>query len=148
MDKCKFFKREAKFVGSLISEVGYKEDVQKQFCTPRKSVGEKHSLLGFLGYYRSCVKNISVSLKPLHELLEKDITKQNLKKVKTLKKKQTCELDSKTNITWTDQHQLILNKILDILKSPEQVALSDFEKPFKVYFDASETGWLAVLCRN
>ena len=98
------------------------------------------SLLGFLGYYRCYVKDFSILLKPLYDLLKKDISKPNLKKTKTSKKKETGQLDSKTAIVWNEQHQLILNKVLDILKSPETMAYPDFEKPFIVYCDASETG--------
>ena len=51
-------------------------------------------------------------------------------------------------MNWTEQHQLILNKILDILNSPELISFPEFEKPFIVYCDASETGLGAVLCQN
>ena len=51
-------------------------------------------------------------------------------------------------IEWTEQHQLILNEILDILKSPELMLFPDFEKLYMVYCDASETGLGAVLCQN
>ena len=87
-------------------------------------------------------------MKPLYDLLKKDITQPKLKKAETSKKKETSQLDSKTAIEWTEQHQLILNKILDILKSPELMSFPDFEKPFIVYCDASETRVGAVICHN
>ena len=82
------------------------------------------------------------------DLLKKAITQPKLKKTKTSKKKETSHLDSKTVIEWTEQHQLILNEILDILKSPELMLFPDFEKLYMVYCDASETGLGAVLCQN
>ena len=62
--------------------------------------------------------------------------------------KETNQLDSKTAIEWTEQHQLILNEMLDMLKSPELMPFPDFEKPFIVYCDASETKLGVVLCQN
>ena len=71
-----------------------------------------------------------------------------MKNTKTYKKKKTSQLDSNTATEWTEQHQLILNEILDILKSPELILFPDFEKLFMMYCDASETGLGAVLCQN
>ena len=151
--KCHFFKREIKYLGHLISKDGYRDDPQdsialEKFCAHPKTVGELRSMLGFLGYYRCYVKNFSKILKPLYDLLKKDITKPKLKKAKTSKKKETSQLDSKTAIEWTKQHHLILNEILDILKSPKLKSFPDFEKLFIVYCDASETGLGAALCQN
>ena len=136
--KCHFFKREVKYLGRLISKVGYRADPQDSialeiFCAPPKTVSELRSLLGFLCYYRCFVKNFSKILKPLFDLLKNDITKPKLKKAKNSKKKETSQLDSKTAIQWTEQHPLILNEILEILKSPELMSFPDFDKPFIVY---------------
>ena len=72
-------------------------------------------------------------MKPLFDLLKNDVTKPKLEKAKTSKKEKTSQLDSKTAIEWTEKHQLILNKILNIFKSPELISFPDFEKPFIVY---------------
>ena len=117
--KCHFFKREAKYLGHLISKDWYRADPQdsialEKFHAPPKTVGELRSLLGFLGYYCGYVKIFSKILKPLYDLLKRAITEPILKKAKTSKKKETRQLDSKTASEWTKQHQLILNKILDI----------------------------------
>ena len=151
--KCHFFKREGKYLGSFVSKDGYRADPQdsivlEKFRAHPKTVGELRSLLSFLGYYHCYVKKFSKILKPPYELLKTDITKPKLKKAKTSKKKETSQLDSKTVIEWTEQHQVILNEILDVLKSPELMSFPDFEKPFIVYCDASETGLGAVLCPN
>ena len=101
--KCHFFKREVKYLGHLISKDGYRADrldslVLEQFCAPPKTVGELCSLLGLLGYYRCYVKKFSKTLKPLYDLLKKDITQPKLKKTKTSKKKEISQMDSKTAI--------------------------------------------------
>ena len=116
-------------MGHLISKDGYRADpldsvVLEQFCAPPKTVGELCSLLGLLGYYRCYIKNFSKTLKPLYDLLKKDITQPKLKKTKTSKKKEISQMDSKTAIEWTEQHQLILNKFLNILKSLELFVIS------------------------
>ena len=101
------FQRKFKYLGGFIFKDGYRVDPRdsialEKVCTPSKTVDEMRSLLGFLGYCRSYVKNYSVILKPLYDSLKKDITKQNLKEPKASEKKQICQLDSKTKITWTD----------------------------------------------
>ena len=78
----------------LISKDGYGADLQdsialEKFRAPPKTVGELHLLLGFLGCYCFYVKNFSKILKPLYDLLKKDITQPKLKKAKTSKKKET-----------------------------------------------------------
>ena len=77
-----FFKSEVECLGCLISKDGYRADPQdskalENFRAPPKTVGELCSLLGFLGYYRCYVKNFSEILKPLYDLLKKDINNQN-----------------------------------------------------------------------
>ena len=42
----------------------------ENFRKPPKTVGEFRSLLGFLGYYRGHVKNFSIILKLLYDLLK------------------------------------------------------------------------------
>ena len=59
--KCHFFKREVKYLGRLISKVGYRADAQDSialeiFCAPPKTVSELRSLLVFLGYYPVSLK--------------------------------------------------------------------------------------------
>ena len=103
--KCHFFKREVGYLGSFISRniVEYKADPQnsiavENFPAPPKTVSELRSLLGFLGYYHYYVKIFFKLLKPLYDLLKKDLTKRNLKKAKTSKKKEISQMDSKTAI--------------------------------------------------
>ena len=147
------FQKRGYILERLISKYGYGADPQdsralEKFRAPPKTVGELGSLLGFLGYYRCCIKKFSKILKLLYDLLKKGITKPKLKNTKTYKKKKTSQLDSNTATEWTEQHQLILNEILDILKSPELILFPDFEKLFMMYCDASETGLGSVLCQN
>ena len=73
------------------------ENVQK----PLKTVGELRSLLRFLGYYRGYLKNFSIILKPLYDLLK---VENNLPEIKATKGKK------ETTITFTVRF-LCINKI-------------------------------------
>ena len=62
--KCDFCKTEIRYLGRLISAEGYRPDPENveslNNCkTPPKTVTELHSLLGFLGFYRTYVKDFS-----------------------------------------------------------------------------------------
>ena len=59
--KCKFFKKEIRYLGRLVSEEGHKpdpEDVKAldKCKVPPTDIGKLRSLLGFLGYYRTYIK--------------------------------------------------------------------------------------------
>lgn len=152
--KCHLFKQKVKYLGRIISKEGYQADPNdavalEKFRKPPKTVGELRSLLGFIGYYRSYVKNFSIILKPIYDLLKGD-SSQEVKTPKGKKKQQqkTAQLDSRIKINWTNEHQQILNNIIDILKSPQVMSFPDFEKPFVMHCDASEMGLGAVLCQK
>ena len=134
--KCVFFKREVKYLGRLISEAGYRPDPENtealEKCKePIETVGELRALLGFLGYYRTYIKDFSRKLKPVYDLLQ---TKEGSKK-----------MNSKTKVEWTAEHQKAINDVIDYLRSPEVIAYPDYELPFVVHCDASELGLGAVL---
>ena len=67
--KCEFCKTEIRYLGRLISAEGYRPDPANvetlDNCKiPPKTVGELHSLLGFLGFYRTYVQDFSRKMKP------------------------------------------------------------------------------------
>ena len=45
-----------------------------------------------------------------------------------------------TLITWTDEHQQSLQRIIDIRTNPPTLSYPDFSSPFKLYVDASRKG--------
>ena len=69
--------KEAKYLGHILSADGYRIDsasnevIDKLKKIP-KTVGELRSLLGFIGYYRSFIKDFSRRAKPLYDLLCKN----------------------------------------------------------------------------
>merc|ERR1712074_31015 len=75
--KCNFFKREVRYLGRLISEKGYRPDpadieALEKCRVPPKTVGQLRSILGFLGYYRTYIRGLSIKMKPIYDLLQKD----------------------------------------------------------------------------
>ena len=100
ISKCNLFKQKVKYLGRIISKDGYQADPNdavalENFRKPPKTVGELRSLLGFLGYYRGHVKNFSIILKPIYDLLKEDSSKE-IKSPKGKKKQQhkTSQFDS------------------------------------------------------
>jgi transposase InsO family protein len=55
---------------------------------------------------------------------------------------------SKEPIKWGEVHQTILNAMINTLKSPEVIAYPNFELPFFITCDASESGLGAVLYQH
>ena len=134
--KCVFFKREVRYLGRFISEDGYRPDpadteaIDKAKEQPA-TVGELRSKLGFLGYYRTYIKDFSRKLKPVYDLLQ---LKEGQKK-----------LNPKDKIEWTADHQSRIENVVDYLKSGEVMSYPDWERPFVVHCDASNMGLGAVL---
>ena len=136
--KCDLFKMEIKYVGRLVTQEGHRMDpasseVIETLKSPPTNIGQLRSLLGFINCYRSSIKNFSRRIKPLYDLLG---TEKADKKQSRL---------SKTPIVWTEQHQILLEEILEHLKSPEVMAFPNFEKEFVLHCDACEKGLGAVL---
>ena len=154
VSKYNFFKQKVKHLGRIISKDGHQADLDdavalENFRKPRKIVGELHSLLGFLGYYRGYVKTFLIILEPLYDLLKVENNSLEIKAPNRKRKQQKhSQLDSLVQIKFTNDHQNILNKIIDILKSPQVMSFPDFEKPFILHCDASELGLGAVLCQK
>ena len=130
--KCNLFKREIRYLGWLISEDVKALDKCK---VPPTTIRKLRSLIGFLGYYRTYIKDFPRKLKPVYDLLQKKTDKLNEKK----------HLDSKMKINWTDEHQKVIDETVEYLKSPNIIAYSDFNVPFIVHCDASQDGLGDVL---
>ena len=106
-------------------------------------------MLDFLWYYGGYLKNFSIILKPLYKPLKVENSSLEIKAPNRKRKQQKhSQLDSCVQIKFTNDHQNNLNKITDILKSPQVMSFLDFEKPFILYCDASKLGLGAVLCKK
>ena len=143
--KCKMFKKEVNFLGRIVSAEGYRLDptstkpiLELQKCTP-VNVGDVRKLLDLLGYYRRYIENFSRIAKPMYDLLSVDQTSSNTPQTGRPK------LSSNLPIVWTEQHQHILNTLIEKLVSPPILAYPNFTEPFVLHTDASNTGLGAVL---
>ena len=124
-EKCEFAKMEVRYLGRLISGNGYRPDPQdtqalEKFRTPPANIGELRSLLGFLGYFCCYVKDFSRKVKPLYDLLKGKARTKGGRGTRAVKTGQ--QYDAREKIEWGEVHQLVLDKMIDCLMSPEVIA--------------------------
>ena len=100
-----------------------------------RTVGEVRQLLGLLGYYRRYITDFSRLARPLFNLLQSNEPKA----------KKAHQVPSKQHITWTEEHNKVLPKLLDFLISAPILAYPDYDRPFILHTDASKDGLGAVL---
>ena len=73
--KCKFFQRQFRYLGRVVSGDGYSLDsadtaaVHNLAKEKPATVGDVRKLLGFLSYYRQYIQDFSRIAKPLHDLM-------------------------------------------------------------------------------
>ena len=131
--KCKFFQKAVNFLRRVISGDGYKIDskninaVKYLAATPSKTIHDLWHLLGLLGYYQRYGKNFSKVTYSLFKLLKKE--QLNNKPIKPT-----------TPITWKEEHEQSLQRIIDKLTNPPTVSYSDFLSLFMLHVDASSKG--------
>ena len=153
--KCKLFRKEISFLGRVVSANGYKLDlssiapVLNLAKNPPKTVGEVRQIIGLLGYYRKYIKDFSRIAKPIYDLLTTKLAKKDIVKVKSHSrskgKRDSGQLPSNHPINWTEEHHVALEHLTKHLTSPPVMAYPNFEEPFLLHTDASETGLGAVL---
>ena len=117
-EKCVFAKTEVRYLGRLISGKGYRPDPQdtqalEKFRSAPKNIGELRSLLGFLGYFRSYVKDFSQKVKPLYDLLKGKVTRKVGKGKKVEKSGQ--QYNSREKVVWGQLEQKVLDEMIDCL---------------------------------
>jgi hypothetical protein len=129
LNKCEFWLRQVSFLVHIISEGGISVDSSKiqdvlSWEVP-KNVMEVRSFLGLLGYYRRFIKGFSKFSKPMTELLRRD------KKFEWSAKCESSFQELKRRITTTPI-----------------LVMTDMEKQFTIYCDASGQGLGCVLMQD
>ena len=124
--KCNFGFENLKALGHRLSglELAIDENkilAVKEFKFPT-SIKEIQSFLGLVGYYRQFIKDFAKIAKPLNELLCKDVV-----------------------FEMTDTRVKAFNQLKNCIINPTILGRPDFDRPFKLYIDASFTGLGAVL---
>ena len=156
--KCNLFKREVTFLGRIVSAEGYKldpsttEPVENLKKTPPRTVGEVRKLVGLLSYYRRCIKHFSRISKPLYDILcsknDDDGATSGKQNDKSRNQRSKGQSPSNQAITWTEHHQAVLEQLINCLVQPPVMAYPDFNSPYILHTDASETGLGAVLYQH
>lgn len=129
LSKCSFAQRQLSYLGHTISAAGVQTDHSKvqevlNWETPT-SLKKLRGFLGLAGYYRKFVKGFGVISKPLTNLLRKGV-----------------------QFLWTEEAEAAFQALKQALVSAPVLALPNFQKPFTVETDASDTGIGAVLSQD
>ena len=150
--KCHIFQKQIRYLGHLVTTHGHTVDPSDQEAVLKlkdqkfQTVGDVRKVMGFIGYYRSYIPNFSRRAKPIYDLLkdENDAT-LSCKKQKKTKSQKSGQKGSSVRITWTAEHQGILEDLVDVLLNPPVMAYPDFNKPYTLHIDASQMGLGAIL---
>lgn len=125
-EKCEFGCNEVKYLGYLINSNGMSVDPDKVSSVtsipPPTNVRQLRSFLGMAGWYRRFIKNFSSVVSPLTSLLKR-----------------------KAKWIWSEDQETSFNALKSALTQAPILARPDFDKPFQLQTDASDTGLGAVL---
>ncbi len=126
LSKCQWFQTELKFVGYLVGRNGIRPDprnVEKiKNAEVPKNTTELRRFLGMAQYYRQYINGYADVTGPLYDMLKEDGL-----------------------AIWGQAQQEAFDIIKNKLATEPIRAHPDFNKPFKLYTDASDTGLGAVL---
>jgi hypothetical protein len=125
--KCKFKKQRVEYLGLILDNNTIKPNPVKvnglkQWPRTLKTVMEVHSTLGLLNYHRAFVPGFSHIVKPLTQLLKKNV-----------------------KFVWTEIYTKALDRIVNILTTEPVLTHPDPKKPFKLEVDASDYATGAIL---
>ena len=130
--KCEFFKTKIAYLGHIVSAKGIETDPKKveavRNWTVPKTVTDVRSFLGFTNHYRRFIKGYANVARPLNLLVSGD----NANRKKAL-------------IEWTEECQIVFDKLKDLCTSTPILAYANYRKPFQLQTDASDLGLGAVL---
>ena len=97
-----------------------------------KTAYDVRSFLGFVGYYRGFIKNLSKIAKPIREVI-------------TELENQSKRTAKKTLIEWTEAADSAFEHLKKLCTSTPILAYSDYQLPFVLHTDSSSEGLGAVL---
>ena len=153
MDKCKFCFSEIEFLGYIIGKDGIKTDEKKlekikNYPKPT-TITELKGFLGLASFYRKFIEGFSKIAKPLLKLTE-GIKYEKVKQkegTSTGPGKTINRMINKKDITqdWKEDQEKSFKILKERLITAPILAYPDFEKPFRLYTDASGKALGAVL---
>jgi hypothetical protein len=129
LSKYEFWMKQVAFLGHIISKGGISMDPSKvqdvlSWNAPT-SVSDIQSFLGLAGYYRRFIEGFLKISKPMIELLEKD-----------------------KKFEWTPACEASFQELKKQLTTALILVMSDVEKSFSIYCDASGQGLRCVLMQD
>ena len=127
--KCKFMQTSTKFVGFLVTSEGIKADPKyckliRDFPRPKR-VKDVRVFTGMAQFYRKFIRDYSAIIRPLTQL-----TKKN------------------ASFNWTEACEKAFQRIKFKLINPPVLAYPDFDRPFRLYTDASDFSVAFVLAQD
>ena len=141
-----------------MSAEGYKLDpsttkpVENLKKTPPRTIGEVRKLVGLLSYYRRYIKDFSQIAKPLHDLLcsktDDDDATSGKQDDKSTNQRSKGQSPSNQAAIWTEYLQTVLEQLINCLVQPPVMAYPDFNSPYILHTNASESGLGAVLYQH
>lgn len=149
--KCGLFKREIRYLGRIVSAEGSKVDPADTEAVGAwkekrpSTVGQLRTVMGLLSYYRQYIKDFSKIAGPLYDLLKSTPGVENTCQNSRQSKVKNRGVPSNQPIVWKDEHQEILEKLINHLVEPPILGFPDFSLPFILHTDASNQGLGAVL---
>lgn len=131
VSKSRFCMQSLKYLGYIVSQEGIKPDPEKvaaieNYPAP-KTVKDVRRLIGLTGWYRRFIPNFATITAPITNLV----------------KKKSC-----TKIEWTSEAQDALDQIKVVLTSAPILANPNYDQPFIIQTDASDTGMGAILVQG
>jgi hypothetical protein len=121
LSKCSFFQKEIHYLGHMVSGEGISVDPEKVKAILEwpvmKNAHEVRSFMGLAGYYQRFVEGFSKITKPITTLQRKGVKYE-----------------------WTEEFNSALIELKRLLTSAPILRVSDMEKDFMVYTDASKQG--------
>jgi hypothetical protein len=129
LSKCEFWLEQVAFVGHVVSKGGISMDPSKvqdvlSWEAPT-SVSDIQSFFELAGYYRRFIEGFLKISKPMTELLEKD-----------------------KQFKWTPACESSFQELKERLTTAPVLLMSNMEKPFSIYCDASGQGLWCVLMQD
>ncbi|KRK05548.1 uncharacterized protein Dyak_GE28019, partial [Drosophila yakuba] len=128
-DKCKFFQKELKYLGHVVSDQGIRTDPEKveaiRDLPAPKTTKEVHSFLGMASWYRRFIPKFTEQAGPLQELIRKG-----------------------KKFEWNKRHQESFDSLKESLTKAPVLVFPDFSRQFKLQTDASDVGIGAVLTQE